>query len=134
MEWRVPRKLPVAKFGAAAVFAVLAVVFAGDPVRLGLATVAAVGLAAYGARDLLAPVRLAADGGGVTVTSGYSARRHIPWADVERVRVDTRRRLLANSTLLEIDTGADLYFYSGQELGAPPAEVADALRTFRTGR
>lgn len=124
----------MAKLAAAAVFAVLAVVFAGDPVRLGLAAVAAVGLAAYGARDLLAPVRLAADGGGVTVTAGYAARRHIPWADVERVRVDSRRRLLANSTLLEIDTGADLYFYSAQELGAQPAEVADALRTLRTGR
>ena len=36
--------------------------------------VVAVGLAVYGLRDLLAPVRLAADGDGLTVVTGFAGQ------------------------------------------------------------
>ena len=64
------------------------------------------GLAGWALRDLIAPVRLAADADGVTVVTGFARRRrHLPWAQIERVRVDRRDRLGLRSEMLEIDAG-----------------------------
>jgi hypothetical protein len=134
MEWRVPTRTTVLKFAAAVAFLVLGVVVARDLVAIVVAGLAALALAVFGMRDLFAPVRLAAHPDGVTVVEGFSSRRHIPWSQIERIRVDSRRRLLSKSTLLEIDAGESLHFFSAGELGAPPAEVVDALLALRTGR
>jgi hypothetical protein len=134
ISWRVPRKVPAAKLGAAAALLAIGLVFAdGDVVRLVLAVAVAAALALWGARDLLAPVRLAADPTGVTVVAGFSGRRHLTWSQIERVRVDTRGRLGIRTETLEIDAGDSLHLFSEYDLGAPPAEVASALEPLGEG-
>jgi hypothetical protein len=125
-RWRVSPALPGLKLAGAAVMGLLGLVFGDGAFRLGLAAAAAVGLAAWAARDLVAPVRLAADAAGITVV-GYAGRRALPWERIERVRVDVRPRLGLRSELLEIDAGETLYLFSAHELGAPPDEVATRL-------
>jgi hypothetical protein len=93
---------------------------------------AALALAAFALRDLLAPVRLAADPTGVTVVSGFAGQRHLPWARIERIRVDERHRFGMRSQLLEIDTGDSLHLFSGYELSASCAEVAALLQALRS--
>jgi hypothetical protein len=119
--------------GAAAVFA-LAALLAGDGVHALVAWVAAAGLAGFGLRELLAPVRLAVGPDGLTVPAGLTGRREVPWAAVERVRVDRRPRLGVRSEVLEIDTGDHLYLLGPGELGAPCQDVADLISHLRTGR
>ncbi|EXG79010.1 PH domain-containing protein [Cryptosporangium arvum] len=119
---------------AAAVLVVATVTITRDLVGAILGLLVAGGLGVSGLRDLLVPVRLEADGEGVTVSAGLTGRRRYPWAVVERIRVDERRRLLGRSTMLEIDVDDDLYFMSRYELGVHPAEVAEELATLRTGR
>jgi hypothetical protein len=131
-EWRVPRKNPVIKGAAAVVFAAVAARYAGDAGRAGIATLAAVLLAAFALRDVLLPVRLAADSHGVTVVHGFG-RRDIPWAEVERVRVDARTRLGRRDEVLEVDTGESLYLFGAAELGADCDRVAATLVALRTG-
>ncbi|MCW2567364.1 MAG: hypothetical protein JWN54_1461 [Mycobacterium sp.] len=134
MEWRVPRRVPALKLVAALVFLGVALFYAGDPARWVIAVVAAVLLGAFALRDVLAPVRLAADDTGVTVVHGFARTRHVPWADVERVRVDSRQRLGRRNEVLEVDTGEALYLFSPQELGADLDTVTSALVALRTGR
>jgi len=130
-RWRVTPALPGLKLAGAVAFLLLAVVFGGDPVRLAMASAAALGLAGWAVRDLIAPVRLAADGTGITVVVGYAGRRHLPWAQVERVAVDTRPRLGLRTETLEIDTGDALHLLSAYNLSAPPAEVVTRLNALR---
>ncbi|WP_242894720.1 PH domain-containing protein [Actinomadura litoris] len=130
-RWRVPTKQIVAKCAAAAVAAALAVANAGDAERLLLAGVAAAGLAALALRDLIAPVRVAADPGGLTIVTGYASRRHVPWSRVTAIRVDERRRLLLHTRLLEIETTDDLHLFSAFDLGADVHDVAEALYRIR---
>src|SRR4051794_21604261 len=92
-SWRGNGRLTVVKFVAAAVFLLVSLLFLGDPVGLAVSLVTAVALVGFATRDLLAPVRLAADADGVTVVTGFNGRRRVPWAHVERVRLDERRRL-----------------------------------------
>jgi hypothetical protein len=132
-RWRVTPALPGLKLAGATAFVLLAVVFGGDPVRLVLAGAAALALAGWALRDLIAPVRLAADPDGITVVVGFAGRRHLPWSQVERVRVDTRPRLGLRTETLEIDTGETLHLFSSYDLGAPPADVAARLAALRTG-
>jgi hypothetical protein len=134
IEWRVPRRTPAVKLAAAVVFLGVGLAYAGDPGRWVIAVLAAVLLGGFALRDVLAPVRLAADGTGVTVVHGFARRRHIPWADVERVRVDARARLGRRNEVLEVDTGESLYLFGPQELGADLDTVAAALVALRTGR
>jgi hypothetical protein len=133
MQWRIKPVLPVTKgIGVVAVL-VLAVAFAGrDPIRWGLATLVAILLAIWAVRDLVAPVRLTADENGVTVVTGFARRRHLPWAQVERVRVDVSSRRGLRSELLELDAGESIYLFSAHQLGALPDEVATALGALRT--
>ena len=95
---------------------------------LTLAVAAALFLAVWGVRDLVAAVRLAADADGVTVVSGFAGRRRLPWAAIERIAVDTRTRRGLRSETLEIDTGEALHLFSRCDLGAQPDEVAERLR------
>ena len=133
MQWRVKPVLPVTKLIAAAAIVVLAVAFAEhDPIRWAIALVVAVGLAVWGLRDLLAPVRLAADASGVTVVTGFARRRHLPWSAVERVRVDRRTHRGLRSETLELDAGDAIYLFSANDLGALPEDVVVALADLRT--
>ena len=131
LRWRVAPGLPGLKLAGVAAFAVLGVFFAGDPVRLMLVGAAGLALAAWAVRDLVAPVRLAADAAGVTIVTGYAAHRLLPWERIERIRVDSRARLGLRSETLEIDTGDSLHLLSPYDLGAPPADVAARLHQLR---
>lgn len=132
--WRVPIKMTVLKGVGAVVFLVAAIIFGGDPTRLVLALLVAGLLGGFALRDILAPVRLAADVGGVTIVSGFARRRRLEWADIERVRLDSRRHWGRRTELVEIDTGESLHLFSAAELGAPCDEVVETLVRLRTGR
>ena len=133
MQWRIKPVLPVTKGMGAVAVIVLAVAFAGrDPVRWALAFVVALALAIWLVRDLIAPVRLAADAAGVTVLTGFARRRHLPWDQIERVRVDVSSRRGLRSEMLELDAGESISLFSAHELGALPEEVATALGDLRT--
>jgi hypothetical protein len=132
-EWRVPVRVPVVQAAGAAVFGGVAAWYSADPARWVVAALAAVVLGGFALRNLLAPVRLAADTAGVTVSHGAGRRRQIPWADIERVRVDVRQRLGRRDELLELDTGESLYLFSAQELGTDCTQVAADLAALRTG-
>lgn len=131
-EWRVPRRVTALKAAGAVVFCVVAVL-TSDTASSSVAIVAGVLLGAFAVRDLVVPVRLAADTEGVTVVHGIARRRRIPWSDVERVRVDVRQRLGRPHELLELDTGESLHLFSAQELGTGCDEVASVLAALRTG-
>ncbi|WP_433225021.1 PH domain-containing protein [Microtetraspora malaysiensis] len=128
-EWRVPRGILAAKAIAAAVCVVLALL--GDVAQAFLASVAAAGFAALALRDLIAPVRLAVDEGGVTVPAGFAGRERHSWNDVDRIRVDTRRRYGVTARLLEIDTGDQVHLFSRYDLGAPVVDVAEIVMRLR---
>ncbi len=124
--------LPVSKLMGAVAVVVLAVAFAGnDPVRWALAAVVGVALILWGLRDLLRPVRLAADAEGVTVATGFLGRRRLTWGQIERVRVDRRSHRGLRSEMLELDAGDAIYLFSANDLGALPEDVAAALADLR---
>jgi hypothetical protein len=131
LSWRVSQKLTALKVLAAVAFLLVGVVFGGDPTRVVIAVAAGLVLAAYALRDVLAPVRVAADPTGITVVTGYAGHRHLPWSAIERIRVDERQRLGTRSELLEIDAGESLHLFSAYELNAPCVEVAEALEQLR---
>jgi Bacterial PH domain len=111
---------------------VLALAFAGrDPIRWVLAAVVAVALAVWALRDLIAPIRLAADATGITVLAGFARRRHLAWSQIERVRVERTTRRGLRSELLELDAGESIYLLGAAELGALPEDVAAALADLR---
>ena len=128
--WRVRRELAVFKILGALACAGLGVFWwsAGDVRGVILAVPATVLLGAMGLRDVLAPVRLAADESGITVVHGFAGRRHVPWEAIQDIKVDVRRRWGLRSEMLEIDTGDYLHIFSAHELGASPTEVAAVLR------
>ncbi|MGC5014794.1 PH domain-containing protein [Streptosporangium sp. DT93] len=133
LRWRVRRDLLVMKAVAALALAVLAVLSLDDLRGALLAGAASVVLAVLAARDLLAPVRLTADGEGLIVVKGFAGSERVPWRAVERIRVDSRTRFTSRTELLEIDTGEGIHLLSRFDLGVPCQEVADELRSFRTG-
>ncbi len=127
--WRVPRVVPTLKLAGAAALLALALLFSdGDPVRLTVGAVAAAGLVGWAGRDLVAPVRLAADAAGLWVSRGYAGRRRLDWAQVERIDLDSRTRRGLRTGTLEIDTGDALYLFGRYDLGAEPADVVEVLR------
>jgi hypothetical protein len=130
-QWGVRLEQVALKTAAAVVFAVVAL--RGDvPLRL-LAGAAAIGLAVLAVRDMVLPVRLAADREGITVVRGFAGREHIPWGDIEEIRLYDSRRLGLRSRLLEIDTGDSLRLLSTHDLGAPADDVERQLRDLRLG-
>lgn len=132
--WRVPAGPIVAKAGgtlALLLVTVASVLVWHDPRRALVAGVAAAGVAAFTLRDLVAPVRLAADPEGVTVVSGYARRVRLPWSAVEAVRVDERSRYGVRAAYLEVDAGESIHVYSAYDLGTPLDEVAATLCALR---
>jgi hypothetical protein len=130
-HWRVPAYVPVLKITGAVLLLLVGLLFATDAVTLAVAVVAAAGLAVWGARDLLARERLAADETGLTVVTGFARRRHIPWPAVEKIAVERRPHAGVRTETLEIDTGDAVHLFSKHDLGAPPEEVAAALEAVR---
>ncbi|WP_089325045.1 PH domain-containing protein [Actinomadura meyerae] len=135
-SWRVPPGHVTVKCAAAAAVTALIVLYSHDPQFLFLAAAAAIGLNALALRDLVAPVRLAADEDGLTVVAGYAGHRRLRWDEVTAIRVDERRRLSLRTRMLEIETGDDLHLLSAFDLGADVHDVADELYRVRarTGR
>lgn len=127
-----PPVLPAVKLGGAAALVLLAVFVARhDRLGLTLAVAAALFLTVWGARDVIAGVRLSADAEGVTVVSGYAGRRRLSWAAIERIAVDTHTRRGLRSETLELDTGEAIHLFSRWDLGAQPDEVAERLEEIR---
>lgn len=125
--------LPIAKLLGAVALAALAVAFGrDDPVQWVMTITVGAALAGWAARDLIVPIRLSADTSGISMVTGFAGHRHVAWPQVERVRVDRRERRGLRNALLEIDTGDTLHLFSTYDLGAEPAEVAEALNALRT--
>ena len=127
LSWRVPGRNMAPKIVALVAFATVGAFSLGDPPRM---LCVAVGLVVAGAalvRDVMAPVRLAADQTGITVLSGFSGLRHLPWTDIERIRTDRHQRMGRTIRLVEIDTGETLHLFGAAELGAEPEEVVAIL-------
>jgi hypothetical protein len=132
--WRVRPDLMVLKAAGAAVFAAVAVFAAavtGDRLGTALAGIAAVALAAFALRDLVAPVRLAAGPGGVTVVAGFARRVRLPWPEIRRVEATRHARYGLSWSLLEIETAEGLHLIGSAELGAPCEQVAQDLTRLR---
>src|SRR5687768_16558659 len=116
LSWRVRPALVSLKLVGTVVFLLLALAVRGDPTKLFAALVGAAVVGTLALRDLLAPVRLAADPEGVTVVTGFASRLRLPWSRIERVRVDERDRFGVKSRLLEIDAGNSIHLFSTYEL------------------
>jgi hypothetical protein len=129
--WRADRRLSVVKIVGTVLFC-LAALLVSDRLGAAMLAVAALVCAGYALRDVVSPVRVAADAEGVTVAHGYLGHARLPWAQVQAVRVDRRSRLGLRSQQLEIDADERLYLFSAYDLSAEPAEVAAALRRIRT--
>lgn len=131
--WKVRRELAVFKILGALLCAGLGIYWyvQGDLRGLILAIPATVLLGAMALRDILVRVRLQQDESGITVVHGYAGKRHIPWAQIEDIKVDIRRRYGLRSEMLEIDTGDNLHIFSPNDLGTSCTEVAAVLRDQR---
>jgi hypothetical protein len=130
--WRIKPVLPVTKGLAAVAVLVLVLAFGReDPVQWMMAVAVAIGLAGWALRDLVAPIRLAADRDGVTVIEGFARRRRLGWAQIERVRMDRRERLGITTELLEVDADEALYLFSMHDLGADPGDVLVVVEELR---
>jgi hypothetical protein len=132
VRYRVDSRFTAVKVGGFAIFALAALALHDDRAKLAFTALAALVVAGYALRDLVAPYRLAADREGVTVVSGYAGHRRLEWDEVERVRLDERRRLGTRSAALEIDTGDHLYLLSAYDLGTDPADAVEALNRLRS--
>ena len=130
-EWRAERRATIIKFAGAAAFLVLPLLLTSSTLGWVIGVLAAVGLFLFGLRDVLAPVRLAADIDGVTVASGYAGHRRLSWSELDRVRVDSRNRFGARSAFLEVDAGESLYFFSRYDLSADPDDVLKVIQEIR---
>jgi hypothetical protein len=133
LHWRVRREFLILKIVATLVLATITVLTLGDLRGAFLAGAATVAAAVLALRDVLAPVRLSADGEGLVVVKGFAGSERLPWSMIERVRVDTQTRFTSRTELLEIDTGEGVFLLSRFDLGAPCQEVADQLRSLRRG-
>lgn len=130
--WRIKPVLPVTKaLGAVAVVVLVLAFGRDDPIQWAMVVAVTTGLAIWALRDVVAPVRLAADHEGVTVVVGFARRRRLAWAQIERVRLYRREHLGLANEALEIDAGDALYLFSTHDLGADPAEVVEVLEQLR---
>jgi hypothetical protein len=132
VSYRVDRHLVWYKIGGMIALAIAAAVLGWrDRGALLMVGIGVVVLGGHVVRDLIAPVRVAADLDGVTVIGGYASRHRLTWEQIERVRVDDRTRLGRRTQLLEIDAGDDLYLFGQSELGATCTAVAERLAHLR---
>jgi hypothetical protein len=126
-QWRVDRTMLVAKILGIVAFAAIPQVFEFNLTSRWFGGVVAVALALYAIRDLVVPVRLAADQEGVRVVVGFAGHRDIPWADVDGLRLDPRRR----AGFLEIETATSLHLLSRYDLSMLPADALAMLERIR---
>src|SRR5262245_15328629 len=131
LSWRVSPPLTWVKLAAVGAFLLVVFIYLDEPTKAFAAAAGAVLLGLYALRDVLVPVRLAADTSGVTVVSGYAGHRRVPWSQIERVRVDERNRLGIRMEMLEIDAGESLHLFSTYDLNAPCSDVAESLNKLR---
>jgi Bacterial PH domain len=118
---------------AAAILAglvVLVLAVLADPAGRLLLGVAALGLLAVGAADLLLRPRLAADRAGIQVRT-LASRHRLPWSAIKRVDVDEHTRYGLTSRTLELEAGELFVVLGKRALGADPREVADTLARIR---
>ncbi len=134
VRFHADRRFMWAKFIVAVIFVATPLVAGSSVTGIVVGLIVGVGLAIYGMRDVLAPVRLAADAEGVTVVSGFAGQRRLAWDDIERVRLDERSRYGGRQALLEIDEGESLHFFSRYDLGVPPSEALDRVLEVRAAR
>ena len=136
VQWRIRPVLPVTKLMGAVAVVVLAVAFAGhDPIRWGIARVAAIALAVWALRDLLAPVRLAADTTGDGRAVG-GVRPPPASAVALGDRAGTghnRTHRAAQRDPSNWSAGDAIYLFSTNDLGALPEDVAASLADLRAG-
>jgi hypothetical protein len=125
--WRIDRVMIALKIIGIVAFAAIPQVFETNTASRWFGIVIAVALAIYLARDLIAPVRLAADADGVTVIQGFAGHRQIPWGAIDGIRVDKRRR----AGFLEIETPESLHLFSRYDLGMAPDEAEEMLVRIR---
>jgi len=126
-RWHVDRSLLVAKIIGVVAFALIPQVLGLNLGSRWFGVLVAVVLAVYAARDVVAPVRLSADAEGVTVISGYAGHRRLAWSEIDRIRVDSRRR----SEFLEVDVEDALHLFSRYDLGMPPTDALAMLERVR---
>jgi hypothetical protein len=131
-KFRVDRRLTIAKIVGVVVFAVLAVVLVSDPIRTAGAAIGAAVLAGYALRDLVAPIRLAADQTGLTIVVRFASHHRLGWSDIVRIRLDRHSRWGLQADFLEIDSGQQLYLFSHYDLGMSPAEALTAVEAIRS--
>jgi hypothetical protein len=131
VRFRCDQRFMWVKFIGAAIFIATPIVARASATGLIVGAIVGAGLVVYGARDVLAPVRLAADTDGVTVTAGFAGHRRLAWSEIDRVRLDERSRYGGRQALLEVDAGESLHFFSRYDLGMPPAEALELLREVR---
>jgi len=118
---------------AVAVFAglvVLLLALLADPAGRLLLGLAALGLLAVGAADVVLRPRLAADRTGVQVRT-LASRHRLPWSAIQRVDVDEHTRYGLTSRTLELEAGEFFVVLGKRTLGADPRDVADALARIR---
>ncbi|HYT09655.1 MAG TPA: PH domain-containing protein [Mycobacteriales bacterium] len=127
-----PRPVETTLAAGGALLALLLAVVA-DPAGRLLFAVAALGLLALAAADLILRPRLAADPTGVRIRT-LGVRTDLPWSAIERVAVDERSRRGLTARTLELDAGGTLVVLGRRALGADPREVADALARIRYTR
>jgi hypothetical protein len=109
---------------------VLLLAMLADPAGRLLLGVAALGLLAVGAADVLLRPRLAADRAGIQIRT-LATRHRVPWSAIRRVDVDEHTRYGLTSRTLELEAG-DLFVVLGKRtLGADPRDVADTLARLR---
>jgi Bacterial PH domain len=131
LAWHVSPPLKWAKVAAFLAFALVACIYRDEPTRAFAAGVGALLIGVYAARDVIAPVRLAADADGVTVVNGYASKQRLPWSAIERVRVDRHSRLGLRTEMLEVDAGESVHLFSTYDLNAPCSEVEESLNQLR---
>jgi len=109
---------------------VLLLAVLAEPAGRLLLGVAALGLLALGAADLVLGPRLTADRTGVQVRT-LASRHRLPWSAIERVEVDEHTRYGLTSRTLELEAGELFVVLGKRTLGADPRDVADALARIR---
>lgn len=124
-----PRPTETAMAAAAGVILLGLGMVTASPGRF-LGFVAGAGLLVLVGADMLVRPRLTAGPLGLTIRT-VTRNVHLPWPDVDSVRVDQRQRYGLRVRTLEIDAGNDLYLLGRRSLGVDPLDAAEAISTIR---
>lgn len=122
-----PRPALVATLAAAAALALLGAAVDRGPGRW-LLLVAGAGLGAEAARGALLRPVLRIGEEGLDLVLGWR-REHVPWDALDAVGAPRETRRMVTSSWLELDLGERVVSLPAYRLGAPPAAVADRIRS-----